>query len=610
MERSQDDNWQMVILQEEEGVFCRIESSDFKKGFVDSNGNYEVLFEIGQGAQGITFLVKDKALDERKVVVKMTANTFLESKAPLNMFRAEGPSVPQIYSSLLVRYKTKESEFSHYLTVMEYAGNKNLSDFYQENPDLSTQVRIFRQIAQVLQRVHSKGYVHCDIKAENIHVENERAFVLDWGGLKEIGEDLYVYTHLDDNYNASKKATVAHDLYSLATTWEELFAKRGFPSPLQKLIEACKDPESLYLKDYNHKEPGQVAQRVVDDLQAYLEKKPMRVFNPWHRKLLSFAIQQRTKLKVLSLGIVTLITLYISLFAASYLFLENSIKKALKASFVNSSDKWEYAQEKAQELARFEVFSNYTQYLLDLSSLHHWLSKNSKALVSEENVFSWQEIIRPCQYKSIVHFLQNIPKEVLSDNVKLLLLLALVEKSEELKTVDWPIPNQEEQTWQIQAQHAMVFHPQLINWQKLLNLVLRKAKKEQLSTIDRQIVGQLFFYAHNHYRSDLYYQFLETRLLETKFADRSIFLREIMFRNYCKIVEHKEIPLSLKIAQSLCLKLLDDDFSSLAEKTMINLSKAKHKAKERAFLSEELAKTKRTFPYDYDNYEELESKLK
>ncbi|NPA32667.1 MAG: serine/threonine-protein kinase [Aquificae bacterium] len=141
---------------------------ELKKGDVIL-GYYEILEEIGEGTFGKVYKVK--ALRGRykgkvfalKVATNPYAIRYLWKEAQtLILFRH--PNIVSLQSYL---YKKDKKEL--YL-IYEYMDFGTLKDYVQKKGRLTEEeaLKVLRHIVNALEYLHSRGYIHSDIKPENI----------------------------------------------------------------------------------------------------------------------------------------------------------------------------------------------------------------------------------------------------------------------------------------------------------------------------------------------------------------------------------------------------------------------------------------------------------
>lgn len=154
---------------------------------------YEIVRPLGVGGTAIVILVTDTKLGATQRAVKFPRPTeakwdmfaeIVESEIR-QLLETNHPSIVQIYDQ--GTFPLEEGSIPYY--VMEYiAGGIDALDFLNDN-DISIDeiVAILSQVVDGLERLHSEGVAHLDVKLENILVSNElRAVVSDLGSSRTL----------------------------------------------------------------------------------------------------------------------------------------------------------------------------------------------------------------------------------------------------------------------------------------------------------------------------------------------------------------------------------------------------------------------------------------
>ncbi|BBM84173.1 serine/threonine-protein kinase [Candidatus Uabimicrobium amorphum] len=189
---------------------------------------YEVKEEIGRGGMGAVYLVSDKSL-MRKVAMKVhelknggeeaTRFTAISLEQFIKEARLNGLLVGEyvlpIYEvGIIPKENPRFPTGGIYYTMRYLESAKTLRDFLQvkgvNNVDKFKMFRAFFKICTTIKHAHDQGFIHCDLKPDNIMFADisEELFVIDWGLSKLLGRKdnyerySYMYTkwnELDDN---------------------------------------------------------------------------------------------------------------------------------------------------------------------------------------------------------------------------------------------------------------------------------------------------------------------------------------------------------------------------------------------------------------------------
>ncbi len=149
------------------------------------NNRYKVLRLLGRGAMGEVYLCEDAIKIHRLVALKVLKSDKLESEADFwskgeyeALTRLRHPNLAKVYDFARVQ----DSE--DYYIVSEFIRGEDLLSATQEM-ELDEFFDIVAQICRALEYIHSQGYVHFDIKPDNILVTREKAVGADEGSKVE-----------------------------------------------------------------------------------------------------------------------------------------------------------------------------------------------------------------------------------------------------------------------------------------------------------------------------------------------------------------------------------------------------------------------------------------
>ncbi len=145
---------------------------------------YDVISLLGEGGMGRVYLAQDKAVD-RKVAVKIARDPLSPERFEhlkhefWLMTRLHHPNLVEAYD-----YGRLE-DGSPYLT-MEVVEGQALDEHLPLSPEKVRDVAI--QTARALGYIHAQGFVHCDIKPENIRLMPDgRVKLMDFGLMERTG---------------------------------------------------------------------------------------------------------------------------------------------------------------------------------------------------------------------------------------------------------------------------------------------------------------------------------------------------------------------------------------------------------------------------------------
>lgn len=137
----------------------------------DRVGEYRLIAPIARGGTAVVYL-GECTRSRRRVAIKMLDQFHANRTDTVERMLAEQVvSQEARHAGLLqVEHGARTDGGRPYL-VMEYLDGENLGDLLERGPvQLDAVVGIARQIANAIQAMHAAGWIHCDIKADNVFV--------------------------------------------------------------------------------------------------------------------------------------------------------------------------------------------------------------------------------------------------------------------------------------------------------------------------------------------------------------------------------------------------------------------------------------------------------
>jgi eukaryotic-like serine/threonine-protein kinase len=270
-------------------------------------GDYELLEELGRGGMGVVHKARQVSLN-RTVAVKLILDSRLVSEADIRRFHNEAEAAANLqHPNIVAVYEVGVHEGQHY-DSMAYVEGKTLAALIREGPLPAAQAaRYIREIAGAVHYAHQQGTRHRDLKPSNILIDLEdQPHITDFGLAKRVSDDSSLTTsgavlgtpsYISPEQAQSKQEDIGPltDVYALgATLYAALAGRPPFQSAsvmdtFQQVIHTPPvspralnpavpvDLETICLKCLE-KEPGRrygSAQEVADDLQRYLDGKPV-----------------------------------------------------------------------------------------------------------------------------------------------------------------------------------------------------------------------------------------------------------------------------------------------------------------------------------------------
>jgi beta-lactam-binding protein with PASTA domain/predicted Ser/Thr protein kinase len=203
-------------------------------------GRYEVLERVGAGGMADVYRARDSLLG-RDVALKVLSERFAGDRSFVERFRREAQAAANLSHPNIVSLYDYGAEGSTYFIVMEFIEGRPLSDIINtEGPLLPERAaEIASDVAKALQRAHSAGLVHRDIKPGNIMVTTGgQTKVTDFGIVRALGGDaeqtmtqagmvIGTAAYLSPEQAQGEAIDPRADIYSLGCVLYEMFTGRA-----------------------------------------------------------------------------------------------------------------------------------------------------------------------------------------------------------------------------------------------------------------------------------------------------------------------------------------------------------------------------------------------
>jgi len=227
------------MLQRQGNAGVLVPVADRKVG--DLIEGYRILRELGRGAASVIYLVQDpknKQIWALKLVEKNDAKDqrFLDQAEAEYRIASEldHPSIRKIVK--LIKKKSNLVNVKELSLVMEFVDG--ISEDRQPPRTFEKAVDIFQQVAHAMAHMHSRGFVHADMKPNNIMVTDGVAKIIDLGQSCKIGTVKERIQGTPD-YIAPEQVhrrpiTPKTDTYNLGATMYWTLTRRHIPTALAK----------------------------------------------------------------------------------------------------------------------------------------------------------------------------------------------------------------------------------------------------------------------------------------------------------------------------------------------------------------------------------------
>jgi len=146
---------------------------------------YKIIKAIGQGGMATVYLALQESVG-RNVAIKVMSPSLSSDPSFSERFIKEARMASLIHPHIITVFDAGESDGQNYI-VMEYADGGNLDTLIRQGITLSRTVEVISQIASALNYSAQKGFIHRDVKPENILFrEDGSAILVDFGIAKAI----------------------------------------------------------------------------------------------------------------------------------------------------------------------------------------------------------------------------------------------------------------------------------------------------------------------------------------------------------------------------------------------------------------------------------------
>jgi serine/threonine protein kinase len=219
---------------------------------------YRIVQKIGEGNMGCVYEAVQMSLDRRCALKQ----TFYYDQTEQSWFRNEAVLLSRLNHPCLPQVHDYFEESGSYFLVMDLISGPSLRTKLREAGAIpSTQVlKWAKDVLGALVYMHQAGIIHRDIKPDNIRIDGDKAFLVDFGLAKEMSSGTVVPGHTPD-YSAPEqidgKSNAQTDIYSLgATLYNLLTGERPARASDRRNALINKQTDPLRgVEEYNRKVP-------------------------------------------------------------------------------------------------------------------------------------------------------------------------------------------------------------------------------------------------------------------------------------------------------------------------------------------------------------------
>jgi tRNA A-37 threonylcarbamoyl transferase component Bud32 len=150
-------------------------------------GRYEILDKIGAGGMAVVYLGQEKVF-ERQVAIKVLPTHLGQDLDNRERFRREAKAIASLEHAAVVPVYDYGEDGDQLYLVMRYMQGGSLKDRLSHGPVPPAEAsRIIGRIAAALDKAHSMGMIHRDIKPGNILFDlEENPYITDFGLVKMV----------------------------------------------------------------------------------------------------------------------------------------------------------------------------------------------------------------------------------------------------------------------------------------------------------------------------------------------------------------------------------------------------------------------------------------
>lgn len=253
---------------------------------ISSINQYKILKQIGQGGMGDVYLAEDTMNSNRLTAIKTIKSRIIEKEYSLNQFRHEYEIMSRLWHPNLARvYDFGELEGVGLYLAMEYVEGQDLTKLIQSHSEINfaDTLAIMIDLLRVMEFVHSRNIVYCDIKPQNILYNSERTIKLIDFGLSDFrdssdkiikGTMAYMAPEILNKNGADTRS----DIFSLGILFYQLLTKKVFhaDSSVNSII-------NTYTSQNSYHAVSNPVFDSIEDMALRMIIKKMCAFDPMQR---------------------------------------------------------------------------------------------------------------------------------------------------------------------------------------------------------------------------------------------------------------------------------------------------------------------------------------
>ena len=149
--------------------------------------HYKFISLIGEGATSTVYLATDLQMGAMWAIKVLNKKDNIQGyqrqkEEAIMLSKLSNPMFPRVLPTI---YDQPEALY----IVMDYIHGVQLSEFLENNViSVMQAINWLKQICQGMEYLHEQGYVYCDLKPDNVVINNQFLKMIDFGACKKIGD--------------------------------------------------------------------------------------------------------------------------------------------------------------------------------------------------------------------------------------------------------------------------------------------------------------------------------------------------------------------------------------------------------------------------------------
>lgn len=198
-------------------------------------GKYRITQEIGDG--GHAFVFKGEGPNGEQVAIKMLKPSIADEDNLEKRFLLEADALKKLSHPQIVRFEDYIYQNGYHYLVLEYMDQGSVEDLIKTMGPVAHRyaIPIFYKVLDAIEYSHQHGYIHRDMKPNNILINSEgEAKLTDFGITKVVGGQnltkkgyvLGTTLYMAPEFISQGVVSVKTDIYALGVTFYEMLTTR------------------------------------------------------------------------------------------------------------------------------------------------------------------------------------------------------------------------------------------------------------------------------------------------------------------------------------------------------------------------------------------------